>query len=60
MVLSKAFDTLNYDLLIAKLHPYGFSEESLKLTKSSQTNRWQRKVVNISFGSWSELLLCYH
>ena len=60
MVLSKAFDTLNYDLLIAKLHPYGFSEESLKLTKSSQTNRLQRKVVNISFSSWSELLLCYH
>ena len=58
MVLSKAFDTLNYDLLIAKLHPYGFSEESLKLTKGSQTNRWQRTVVNISFSSWSELLLC--
>ena len=33
MYLSKAFDTLNHDLLIAKQHPYGFSEESLKLIK---------------------------
>ena len=54
MYLSKAFDTLNHDLLIAKQHPYGFSEESLKLIKII----WQ--IVgknNISFSSWPELLL---
>ena len=32
--LSKAYDTLNHDLLIAKLHAYG---ESLKLIKSYLT-----------------------
>ena len=41
MDLSKAFDTLNHDLLIAKLHPYGFTRESLRLIKSYLTNRWQ-------------------
>ena len=52
MDLSKAFDTLNHDLLIAKLYAYGFSEESLKLINSYLTNRWQRTKVNISFSSW--------
>ena len=45
--LSKAFDTLNHDLLIVKLHAYGFSEESLQLIKSYLTNCWQRTKVNV-------------
>ena len=40
MDLCKAFDTLNHDLLIAKLHAYGFTRESLELIKSYLTNRW--------------------
>ena len=32
--LSKAFDAINHDLLIAKLHACGFSKQSLKLIKS--------------------------
>ena len=57
MDLPKAFDTLNHDLLIAKLHAYGFTRESLKLIKSYLTNRWQRTKVNTNFSSWSELLI---
>ena len=39
MALSKAFDTLNHDLLIAKLHAYGFDIKTLKLLHSYLTKR---------------------
>ena len=57
MDLSKAFDTLNHDLLIAKLYAYGFSETALRLIRSYLTNRWQRTKINNSYSSWIELLL---
>ena len=34
MDLCEAFDMLNHNFLIAKLHAYGFARESLKLIKS--------------------------
>ena len=57
MDLSKAFDTINHDLLIAKLHVYRFSEESLKLIKSYLTGRWQTAKLNTGFSKWTEILL---
>ena len=39
MDLSKAFDTINHDLLIAKLHEYGFDKSSFKLLFSYPNNR---------------------
>ena len=49
MNLSKAFDTINYELLTAKLHAYGFSKEALKL--SYLKHRKQRVKVNTTFSS---------
>ena len=54
MGLSKAFDCLNHELLIAKLEAYGFSRSALKLVYDYLSNRKQRVKVNGSFSSWQE------
>ena len=53
--LSKAFDCLVHDLLIAKLHAYGFDYLSLKLIYSYLTGRKQRVRVNAQFSEWNHL-----
>ena len=55
MDLSKAFDTLNHDLLIAKLGAYGFETEALRYMKSYLTNRKQRVRVNKTFSEWERI-----
>ena len=55
MDLSKAFDCIRHDLLIAKLHAYGFSREALTLINDYLTNRQQRVKVNGSFSSWKSV-----
>ena len=55
MDLSKAFDTINHDPLIAKLSAYGFETASMKLIRSYLTNHFQRPKVNTSFSSRSKL-----
>ena len=56
MDLSKAFDTINHELLIAKVHAYGVDRASLEIMHSYLTNRWQRTKINETFSTWSELI----
>ena len=54
--LSKAFDTIKHDLLLEKLHAYGFSKKALKLVHNHFRNRWNRTKINTDFSTWQELL----
>ena len=52
--LSKAFDTINHELPIAKLHAYGFSKEALTLIATNYlSDRWQHVKINDTFTTWS-------
>ena len=53
--LSKAFDCLNHDLLIAKLHAYGFAESSLLYISSYLRDRKQRTKMENSYSSWANI-----
>ena len=55
MDLSKAFDTLNHDLLIAKLEAYGFSSKSLSYIHSYLNKRMQKTNVNCDFSLWKAI-----
>ena len=55
MDLSKAFDTINHELLIAKLDAYAFSKKSLELILDYLSNRLQHVKINSTFSSWSEI-----
>ena len=57
MDLSKAFDTINHELLIAKLEAYGFTQSALEILLNYLKDRWQRVKINTSFSTWSELLM---
>ena len=54
--LSKAFDCLLHELLIAKLRAYGFSSSALRLMCNYLSNRKQRTKINESYSSWEEIL----
>ena len=50
--LSKGFDCLSHDLLIAKLHAYGRDIESLNILQDYSSNREQRTKEDSFYSSW--------
>ena len=57
MDLSKALDTFNYNLLLAKLNAYGFSFNAIVFIQSYLSERFQRVNINSNFNEWSKILL---
>ncbi len=56
MDLSKAFDCIPHDLLIAKLHAYGFDENALVLIYSYLKRRKQSVRINNTYSSFQTIL----
>ena len=53
--LSKTFDIIDHNVLIAKVNAYGASVDSLKFTFSYLKNRKQRTAIENSYSPWKEI-----
>ena len=53
--LSKAFDCMSHELLVAKLNAYGFDDLSTKLISSYLENRQQRTKVGSELSDWLQI-----
>ena len=53
--LSKAFDCINHELLIAKMEAYGFDHSSLTYICSYLSDRKQRTKINNAFSFWCNI-----
>ena len=54
--LSKAFDCILHDLLIAKLAGYGFDYNSLQMLQSYLSSRKKRTKINDAYSKYCEIL----
>jgi len=57
---SKAFDCLNYELLVAKLEACGFSKNALTFIHSYLYKRKQRVKVNGPLSEWEYIDQGFH
>ena len=56
MDLSKAYDCIDHNLLIAKLQAYGLSIKSLHFINSYLKGRYQRVKLGSTFSEWLEIV----
>jgi len=53
--LQKAFDCVNYEILLSKMKFYGITGVASKLMESYVWNRYQRVVINDYSSTWKEV-----
>ena len=56
MGLSKAYDCISHELLIAKLEAYGLHKNSLNLLADHLSRRKQRTKIGFVFSEWSKII----
>ena len=56
MDLSKAFDSLNLELLIAKLKCYGLDQHAVEFFRSYLSNRYQCCKINNTLEDWRKII----
>ena len=56
MDLSKAYDCISHELLVAKLECYGLDELSLMLILDYLSNCKQRTKIGFSFSYWFDII----
>ena len=54
--LSKAFDSVPHERLLAKIHAYGIQGPLLSWLRCFLTNRYQRVVLRGHHSSWTSVL----
>ena len=55
MDLSKAFESVDHDLLLSKLNAYGIDLDAFQLLRSYLSKGRQRVTVNSTFSDWKEI-----
>ena len=58
--LSKAFDCLDYKLLLVKLIAYGLNLSALRLVNDFLSNRKQGIKIENTGSAWMEIVLEFH
>ena len=56
MDLSKAYDCLPHDLMVAKLEAYGLAKESLQLISDYLSYRKQRTKIGSAYSDWAYVI----
>ena len=56
MDLSKGYDCLPHDLMVAKLEAYGISKESLQLISDYLSYRKQRTKIGSAYSDWANVI----
>ena len=56
MDLSKVYDCLPHDLMVAKLEAYGISKESLQLISDYLSYRKESTEIRSAYSDWANVL----